>query len=590
MSTISVAPKIEINGQPASAAMLDGLVSVSVDRGVNLVGRATLRFLEAGFTLTSLPSFDVGTAVTIKPPSGPALFSGEVTGVSVDQELTSAGPTTELSVTVDDKAYRLGQATKNRSFLQQKYSDVITTLASEAGLTSSRVTETGEVHPYLLQAGTSLAYLDWMTARCGMVWYVDGNDLHVVKAGTSSGTVSLTLGTNLVRFSARASALNPARVSVTGWDESQQAAVTGEAATPNEPESTFVSKYPGRSRSATGSVAVAALTPHTQAEATDLGESLLAQSASAAVVARGTCFVDHRIVPCSTVEVANTGATAGGYVVTRVEHVYDSTGFHTHFTAGPIRPSDLVDLLGAPATSPGPVMGALVSAQVTNVSDPDTLGRAKVKFTSMGGDVESWWARIVTLGGGDQRGLVFQPEVGDEVLVGFEQGDTRRPLILGGLFSSQKTLPTTGVQPFVDNGAIKYRRITSRLGHLVELADGQSPSESHILIRNKVTGNLIRLGEDRLDVSMDGKPIKLDNGAGATIELAANGDVTIEGANVSIKATSGAVKVDGATDVQLKASVNLKAEGAIVGVKAQGSATVEASGPLALKGALVAIN
>ena len=38
---------------------------------------------------------------------------------------------------------------------------------------------------------------------------------------------------------------------------------------------------------------------------------------------------------------------------------------------------------------------------------------------------------MVQVGAGNNRGASFLPEVNDEVLVAFEQGDWRRPYVLG---------------------------------------------------------------------------------------------------------------------------------------------------------------
>ena len=162
--------------------------------------------------------------------------------------------------------------------------------------------------------------------------------------------------------------------------------------------------------------------------------------------------------------------------------------------------------------------------------------------------------RTFTLGGGPSRGVVFQPEVNDEVLVGFEQGDTRRPVVLGGLFSKKNALPTSdNVDP---GGKVTYRRINSRTGHLIEMADGTSPDKKHILLKTS-NGHLIRLGEDKLELTVADKPITITNGQ-AKIEFTASGDINIEGMSITIKGSK--------------------------------AVSVEATGPLTVKGATVAIN
>lgn len=579
------APVVKIGGQNLTAPLLHSLASVEVDLGVNLVGRATLRFVETSFKLVVQPKLTLGTEVSIGIHNGPTVFSGEVTGMSLDQSDFGAA-TTELSVTVDDKAHKLGNETQNRAFLNQKYSDVLTSFASEAGL-SADVAAFGDVQDYLLQSGTNLAYLDWVTARFGMLWWVAGGKLVVKPAGTASTTVPLAMGTlGLRRISTRASSRHSGKVTVNGWDVKQQKPITDTASKTVAQEAKLFEKVPGRAAGAGTTVAVAS-SPLTADEAKAVSTGMLAQSAAAAVTARGTCHVNGKLAPGVKVSISDAGTVSGTYFVTRVQHVYTRTGFDTHFTAGPLQPDSLVDLLGAAPAAPGGAIDGLVTAVVTDNKDKEKWGRVKVKFPSLGsaGGVESAWARVLTLGGGDQRGVVFHPEVKDEVLVGFESGDTRRPVVLGGLYSATNKLPTT--DNVAADGKTEYRRITSRVGHLIEFADGTSPDKKHVLLKTK-NGHQIRVGEDEVLIETSNKPITIKNGK-AEISFTDQGDVTIKGMNITITA-NGSLKLEGKGGVEIKTAASGKLEAGVLSVKAQSMGTIEAGGVLAVKGASVAIN
>ena len=77
---------------------------------------------------------------------------------------------------------------------------------------------------------------------------------------------------------------------------------------------------------------------------------------------------------------------------------------------------------------PGVVIGI-----VTNNQDPEELYRVKVKFPWLSEADESNWARIVVSLADAKQNKVEPPEVGDEVLVAFEQGDVQCPYVLGVL-------------------------------------------------------------------------------------------------------------------------------------------------------------
>lgn len=87
-------------------------------------------------------------------------------------------------------------------------------------------------------------------------------------------------------------------------------------------------------------------------------------------------------------------------------------------------------------------------------------------------------ARVATLMAGDRRGSFFMPEVGDEVVVGFEMGNLDRPVILGALWSDQDQPPDNADTSATNN----IRTIVSRAGHEITFDD--SPSGS-ILIKTK---------------------------------------------------------------------------------------------------------
>ncbi len=110
------------------------------------------------------------------------------------------------------------------------------------------------------------------------------------------------------------------------------------------------------------------------------------------------------------------------------------------------------------------VHDALVGLVVDN-KDPDKLGRVKVRFPTLPGKDTSWWAPLAALGAGKDRGWFFLPEIDDEVLVVFEQGDFSRPVVLGALWNG-KDLP-----PEKNGGKNERRVLVSRQGSRVVLDD-----------------------------------------------------------------------------------------------------------------------
>jgi phage baseplate assembly protein gpV/phage protein D len=579
-----VTPALTVADRPLAATWLLELVHVRVERALGLVGRATLRFNDPGYALTATKTFELGAKVTIAAPTQGTLIAGTVTGVTLEQ---AANEQPQLVVVVDDDSYKLTRGTYVSTQLSTSYADLITTLATQAGLQARVGPTPASSLEYQLQAGSNLEFLNSIVDRIGSVWWFDDGALQVQPAGTSTGTVQVALGEQLSEFSVRASGLRPTKLTVRGWDAGRQANLLGEsgAISASAPDGNFVSGYVS-STSALGDneISVADRSPADQSEANDIAAALFEASVAAAVVARGSGTVNAALQPSVTVRVANAGPASGNYLVSEVEHVYSRSGFVTRFVAGPFQPAGLVDTLGPRPPDPSFDVPGLVIAVVTDVMDPDDTGRAKLRYVGIGGKIESPWARIVSFGAGKGRGFQFQPEVDDEVLVGFERGDTRRPVILGGLYSKTNSLPKSAV---TDN-QIDYRRITSRLGHVVEIADGSGPDQQHILLQLN-GGHRLRVGADRFDIELAaGKPLTIKAGS-AKFDISQAGDVTIEGKNVTIKAEL-ALKLQALQSATLEGTTQAAVQGAQVQVKSETMTSVQSGGPVSVKGAIVQLN
>jgi uncharacterized protein involved in type VI secretion and phage assembly len=152
------------------------------------------------------------------------------------------------------------------------------------------------------------------------------------------------------------------------------------------------------------------------------------------------------------------------------------------------------------------IYGAVVGV-VTSVSDPEDLGRVKLKFPWLAADIESHWARPVTFLAGADCGAVFRPEVGAEVLVVFEQGDTRFPYVLGGLWNGKEKPPSAADS--------NVRLIRSRSGHTIVLDD--TSGKEKVTVTDK-SGNRVELSSD--GILVDSKAIKLgSSGASESLVL-----------------------------------------------------------------------
>lgn len=181
---------------------------------------------------------------------------------------------------------------------------------------------------------------------------------------------------------------------------------------------------------------------------------------------------------------------------------------------------------------------------VIDLDDPEKLGRVRARMPQYDDELTDW-ARLVTPMAGKGRGLFLRPEVGDEVLIAFENGDPRRAYVLGGLWSKVDTPPPDDGNQTQNN----WRFVVSRSGHILRFDDTQGAEKIEVIDKS---------GALKLVVDASGKKIQ----------------ITCDTGDIELSAPAGTIKLDAKT----------------VAIKSSADATLEATGPLKLKGATVDIN
>ncbi|MEP7188072.1 MAG: phage baseplate assembly protein V, partial [Roseiflexaceae bacterium] len=220
-------------------------------------------------------------------------------------------------------------------------------------------------------------------------------------------------------------------------------------------------------------------------------------------------------------------------------------------------------------TAAGPGSGLMIGI-VTDINDPNKLGRVKVMFPWLTPDHASDWARVAHSGAGAGRGLLFMPEVNDEVLVGFEQGNMLTPYVLGGLWNG-KDAPPGEAAKVIKNGKVEQRMLYSRAGHQTMLDDSEQNGGITVIDKN---GNKLE--------------IKSQNN---TLTITTKGDISVAtDANLSLKA-GGNLALEATGNLSLKANANLTAEaGAQAGLKGTAGTKVESPAMVEVKGAVINLN
>jgi uncharacterized protein involved in type VI secretion and phage assembly len=238
----------------------------------------------------------------------------------------------------------------------------------------------------------------------------------------------------------------------------------------------------------------------------------------------------------------------------------------------------------------------VLTAVVTNIKDPENLGRVKVKFPVLSGDYESWWARTVQAGAGAGRGATVLPEVNDEVLVAFGQGDVNEPYVLGGLYNG-KDLPGKGWGEHIgaNDGTVTRRAMTSRKGMIVEMVE--TPSDEKLTVSTNAGAQRITLIQNAgkgIEIISEG-PVTVTAKQDATVTSQKNISVTTQSGNVSIKGNQVSVEATAklllkGAQVAVEGTASLDAKAANVKIAAQAAAELSAGAMTTVRGALVKIN
>jgi uncharacterized protein involved in type VI secretion and phage assembly len=194
------------------------------------------------------------------------------------------------------------------------------------------------------------------------------------------------------------------------------------------------------------------------------------------------------------------------------------------------------------------VYEAVIGLVVDN-KDPDKLGRVKVRYPNLSGKDTSWWAPLAALGAGKNRGWFFLPEIDDEVLVMFEHGDFRSPIVIGALWNG-KDLP-----PEKNAGKNERRVLVSRKGSRVELDDDKGT----ITIED---GGKI----GRIVISAEDDKITVEAKSGDLVLQAPSGELTVVAADCDFQAQQ-ALKIQAGTAVNLGADA-VSVQGGNITVKA----------------------
>jgi uncharacterized protein involved in type VI secretion and phage assembly len=588
---------IKVEGTAVSDIERD-LEEVIIDTSYNLPAMATIRVHDHDAVWIKDSTFSIGKEISIMLGASGSVdsvepgevFVGEI--VALEPYFSSQG-IHSFTIRAYDRSHRLHFGTRSRTFLEMTDDAIVKKIAQEAGL-AANADASGIVYKYVLQNNiTDMEFLAARAQRIGYHFSVTGKKLNFVKAGSPVQGPILTLGENLRELSMRmSSARQSNRILVRGWDFDAKKDIVGTAGAEVAWRQNGESKAGGAlaaSAFKASKVELVTLAPQTADEAKALAASAAGDQEGHFVEADGVAYGHPKLMAGVSIELKELGPRfSGKYYVTSATHLYNSAGYDVHFTLAGRYPQTFNQLLnsGHQRTSEAGMAQGVVIGIVTNVKDPENLGRVKVQFPWLHDKdkpIESNWARLAMPSAGASRGMYFLPEVNDEVLIAFEHGNPNYPYVVGALWNGKDKPPETNAKVHTKEGTVK-RIIASRLDHRIVFDD--SNSAKSILIEDTTKSQSILIDSNKKSITVNAAgdlliDIKgnIDIKAGGNINIAAVGNITAEGVNVDVNA-KGSANVEAKTTLGLvgKTSATLESSGA---TSVTGNSTVKVSSPLA---------
>jgi Rhs element Vgr protein len=399
---------------------------------------------------------------------------------------------------------------------------------------------------------------DWDLLLCraeanGQVVAVRDGKVTVAAPDTgSTSVVTARYGATVVELDAEIDArVQPPGLTATSWSAGDQEVVQADAAEP--------SVNAAGNLDATDLAGVLGGDPDVLRHGGQLGEPELQAWADARLLRDRLAKVRGRVrfqgfagvSPGVMIEVTGIGKRfAGPQYVSGVRHTVVGGNWETdvQFGLSPESAATTYRMSRPPAAGLLPAVHGLQTGVVTALQDdPDGADRIKVRLPMVDPAEEGTWARIATLDAGDSRGTFFRPEIDDEVVVGFLDGDPRFPIVLGMCHSGANPAP----EPAKDDNHHKGYTSRSKIRLLFD-------DDKVAVLLETPGGNKLTLSEDEKKVTIadqNGNSIVLDDGgitltSAKDLVLKAAGDVRAEGKNIELKAETAAT-VSGGSSAEL---------------------------------------
>jgi phage protein D/phage baseplate assembly protein gpV len=538
--------EVRVSGVTLAADLRDQVISLAVETSLDLAGSFSLTLRNLDNRLLDSALLDLGKTVEIHLGYGNDLmpaFLGEI--AAIEPSFPSDGPPT-ITVTGYDKSFRMRRSQPEPTVYTFTNDSAIAARIAVANGLIPVVDPTAGFKETTIKAESDMAFLKARAQEHHFDVYVEGDRLHFQLPRPQLATQVLEWGRNLSSFTPRISTAGLAGLQVVrGYNQELAQEIHVAVLAADLDLDNLIERLGSAAVELLQTLVREGIYHHTVSNplhAAELANSLLQDLLDGMYEASGSCIGSPDLVAGNFITIQGVGRRFGGtYRLRKVTHQVGGNGFTTSFEITQGSNSSLMGMLRKqmieePSPNRPTRLDGVVVAKVEQNSELEgpeaqpALGRVKVSFPAFGKKkIITGWAPCPKPMGGKGTGFYAVPEVGEQVLVTFADGDLSQPYVLGSLWSVDDPPPVTAADEIR-----RKRVIKSRAGHTITFDDAQDGGE---LVIEDGKGSSITLSAKDGSMTISAKgDLTIKAGGGITLE-AAGGGTTISMTDTEVNVT-----------------------------------------------------
>lgn len=489
------------------------------------------------------------------------IFKGIIVkhAITASEELKS-----RLVIELRHEYYLLSLKRNNRIFMDKSDSDIISEILNEYGY-SSTIDDLSEKHKQMIQFNSS----DWdfmnMRAEANQMLVFPKNDRIIFTKNMTAQTEKLTLsfGHNIVKMNLEVDSRHSfEEYNVKSWSEYDLKIV--------QTDSTINAN---KSDGDQTSIEIAEKTKHKDLSIIGFGTLLDQESAALANTylqfaemskVRGTikCKGTSEVSIGDWIKLQGVSAPFNGVLlVTGVLDELSLGKWYTTFKVG-LTPERYAkrynNIVDTPALGLLPNVHGLHIGVVSKLESDNDDEKILVQIPNLKEGEDAVCARCAQMDAGNNRGWVFRPEIGDEVILGFINDDPRQAIILGSLHSTKNASPIKAEDHNHHKGYVSRENLKVLFDDEKKIIRILTP-DTNIIMDDDAKKLTVKNPDNEIELSPNGIKIQTQK----DIKIKAAGDLEIQAMNIKLKSDA-QFEAEGAAGAKLKSSGMVEINGSMI--------------------------